>query len=224
MGGTKNSIDYAGYQVGPVAKGTVSLVGGTFPVPQNFCHKGSPGGFAEYVEGVKVGGGGESSFFQDGLVVEFGCNGNNLPFYILGYVNNTVQFTILNKVVHGGDNVRGMLTINSHHLVTITINDLTRGWAFVASWHERTSANTSAFWGIVDFPFGFTLPNFGNFKVSGVEATISGHKGAIGSFISNPSFIVTRYQMTDFSQRVKAFTSSLSSGSTGFSITWKSAT
>jgi hypothetical protein len=143
---------------------------------------------------------------------------------------NIKTLTSTPATVKPGDTISATVTYVSGTTFTLTITDITEGWAFATTGSQSGAADSSAEW-IVEAPSSYfgvlPLANFGTAyfgsDYTGVpytcSATIGGVSGPIGSFGSS----VEQINMVTNRGVLKDSTSSLSSpDGTSFSVTWKS--
>ena len=127
-------------------------------------------------------------------------------------------YRILNFPVEPGDRISAEVKYVGNNQFKLTIVNTTRDVTFTITQREKAHRQ-SAEW-IVEAPYsGGTLPlaDFGTLNFSGCSATLSGHTGAI----SDPAWQYDAIAMVEDDGTVKAATSGLSGGGSGFSVTWK---
>lgn len=127
-------------------------------------------------------------------------------------------YRILNFPVEPGDRISAEVEYIGNNQFRLTIVNLTRDITFSITQHEK-ARRQSAEW-IAEAPFsGGTLPlaDFETLTFTGCSATVSGHSGSIG----DPAWQHDGITMTLEDGTVKAATSNLSGGGSGFAVTWK---
>ena len=127
-------------------------------------------------------------------------------------------YRILNFPVKEGDTISAEVHYAGNNRFTLTIANLTRDVRFSTTQRHK-ARRESAEW-IVEAPYsGGTLPlaDFGTLSFSGCSATVSGHTGGIG----DPAWENDNITMATQDGTVKAQTSALSGGGSGFSVIWK---
>ena len=163
---------------------------------------------------------------DSGSTLYVSCAGST-PSYSLTYSGNNMG----GNQLPGGDTFSPgdkMQTIASLAILggetAIQINDLTKGWSFGVSGAEPidTSSPGWVFWEVVAIGEStYPLPHFSTIHTSGDMATISGHAGKLGSFISlaGSSFFKSIFNDSN-NGHVLAKPSSVTATSTSFAIKW----
>jgi hypothetical protein len=165
---------------------------------------------------------------DSGSLVVIACSGAPpTPGYTIYYVGNSKAENPLpsKDTVSAGDKMYTQASVDPLGGETsVYIQDFTRHWTFGTSGSEQidTTKPGYAWWAIGSSNSGTStnpLPQFSTVKFANVKATIDGHTGYIGSFISK--FTVTKWIFwNNINGHILAKPTSITTSSTSFSVKW----
>jgi hypothetical protein len=210
----------AGYEIFSAKPGKIVSVQANWTVPIVTC--------AAY-SSLQVGIFAAHKYSSDsGSFVVIVCNSAGAtPSYTIYYAGNNHGNNPLpsEDTISAGDKMYTQASVDTLGGETsVFIQDLTKHWSFGTSGSEPidTAAGGAAWWFISSANSGtqtMPLPKFSTDKFANVKATINGHTGSIGSFISK--FTIYKLIYVDSSNgHVLAKPTSITSSSTSFQVKW----
>jgi hypothetical protein len=212
-----NIANEAGYSVyDSTSSGSLSIKG-TWVVP--ITHSCQESGTVEYYIEIETG------VYQDGSIMGMYCSSiGATPGYYINYLYHGSHTLLPSKdKISAGDKMSTVVTFSSSTgKLSITIKDSTKGWTFASKGLTDTAGTGQAVrWDFYTSTIDSLPLKFTTLKTSGDYATMGGHSGTLGSFVSLSGYATYQYtdvDAPDFNE-VLATTSAISSG-TSFSITW----
>ena len=186
------------------------------------CTSSAPSAFAQFYVVI-----GHLAAEDSGSQLVVSCSGLT-PQYTLTYIGGGgSHFLPPEDTVSAGDKLQTIATLSILGGETsIFINDTTKGWTFGVSGAEPIDTTSSVILILaVAEPGGGTssrpLLQFSPINTSGDKATLNGHTGRLGSFLSLTRFNVYKWILVDAANgNVLARPSSITSTSSGFKINW----
>ena len=215
--GTTNSssTNWAGYDIHG-GKGKVSDVQGDWIVPKVVGTCPAMTEAASFWIGID----GDGSNTVEQIGTDTDCSGGS-PSYYAWYEFYPAASIPISMTVTPGDHMHGEVSYSTTTAkFTVTIQDLTAGTSFSHTKGLNNAKRYSAEW-IAEAPSsGGILPltNFGSVTFTNATATISGHTHPIGGFAN---FAITMVNQAGTAN--KAVPGALSTGGSGFVVTWRSA-
>jgi hypothetical protein len=213
---TKNTTsDIAGYTVYDKSAGSGTImIQSTWNVPTVTCSSsGESMNFEIEIDHIYAGD------IESELYIY--CSGLTAQYSLSCWVGGSSCSLPISDTVAPGDKIQtiGSVAISTG-VASITIKDGTK-WKFSQMRTEpiNTKQSGGVDWWI--YRSGVPIPQFSTIKTSGDMATLGGHHGTLGSFLSDHSVTVTEYIKVDSSNmHVLAKPTSITSTSASFSIKW----
>ena len=118
-----------------------------------------------------------------------------------------------------GDKIRASLSLTYSTLaVTIMIKDMTKGWTYTGTGTDTVGVSEFAYW-FLEGPDNSLPMVFTTVKTTGDSATLGGHTGSLGSFMSVKGDTLYQYTYIDtVNNHTLASTTSIISKSTSFNV------
>ncbi len=211
------STNWSGYAVetklGSPQSHVVTDVKGQWVVPSVTC------GATNTFSSVWVGIDGYSDSTVEQTGTEQDCT-NGQPSYSAWTEMYPRPSSRIGLGVKAGDTIFAEVAVSGNGNFTLTLSNLTTRQNYQTTGKSNKAQRSSAEW-IVEAPWsGGVLPlaDFGTVQITKASATLNGHTGTI----SDGAWQDDRIDMVNSSNVLKDSTSSLGSGGSSFSVTWKS--
>ena len=210
------ALNWSGYAIetnlASPTSGVVTDVKGTWKVPK------VTGSFGRAYSSTWVGIDGYSSSTVEQIGTEQDWTGFGGSYYAWYEMYPAAMHSI--GRVYPGDTINAEVASLGNGSFRLTITDVTHPLNFTTTQTSTAAALQSAEW-IEEAPSSYygvlPLANFGTVSFTGAQATVNGHTGTIsdGAWANDPITMVTS------GGTVKALPSSLTSGGSAFTVTWK---